>query len=366
VATAADTPPGRYEGTLTLTANGQPTTLPVTIEVLPIAFPPAPFTWYSYASVPYWYHAGSPAWRAAFTALMRNEAEHGATMVSIAPAITCQGDPPTFDFTLVDWQLDTADALYREAGRPPPRYYQYAPRKLPPSDDARFQRAYAEALTPRLRAAGRWERFYLKVGDEPGDIVAWGKLAAPYRAGGLQTTTAHATRYDLAPVVGTMSAWCPNYEHDLELPLLRERQAAGDPFWWYICTVPSTRITGQPVDTLPFYWLTALWRLDGGHSYAALSPPDGGPEGTGVPFRYDHGLAWRILFLPDGTLLDSTRREYEAEAIRDAELLRLAGERGAALAAPLIPGKYRYTRDAAAWSAVRQQLYDLAAAPRGF
>lgn len=93
---------------------------------------------------------------------------------------------------------------------------------------------------------------------------------------------------------------------------------------------PLQCVTGQLVDTLAFYWLTAKWEFAGGHSY-------GGPERTGPAFRYDHGLAFRMLFLPDGTLLDTTRREMESEGIVDCLLIKgvqkqIAAMNGAAAA----------------------------------
>lgn len=360
VATEPTTPPGVYEGTVTVTVNKTSHQLPVRVEVLAATLPPSPHCWYSYAHVPYWYQPGTEAWREAFRQLIQNEAVHGATMVSIDGAISWQGEPPIFDFSLVDWQLQTADELYDQAGLSPPSYKLHAPRDLHHGGDA-LATAFSRTLAQRLRDQGRFHRFYLKVGDEPRDIEAWRELAEPYAAGGLQITTAHSTYYDLSTVSGIMTAWCPNYQHQVQdHPFLRERQAAGDPFWWYICTYPSTRITALPVDTLPFYWFTADWRLDGGHSYAALSPQPTGPESTGVPFRYDHGLSWRIAFLPDGALIDSVRREYEAEAIHDAELIRQVRELAEPLLRQLLPGKYTYSRDPAEWDQVRRQLYDLA------
>ena len=242
--------------------------------------------------------------------------------------------------------------------------------------------AFAEQLTTALRRTGRWARYYQKVGDEPGDVAKWVAAAVPYKKGGLKihTTTgfteisSKTAETDRRAAVGVTDAWCPNYEHNVFHPFMVERRQAGDEMWWYMCTCPSTRITGQLLDTLAFYWLTAKWDFAGGHSYGGLCPPDGGPEGTGLAFRYDHGLAFRMLFLPDGTLLDTTRREMESEGILDCLLIKSAqrkikgltrqkadeyGRRLDGILHSVVPYGRGYAETTAPWEKARADLYRL-------
>jgi hypothetical protein len=115
-------------------------------------------------------------------------------------------------------------------------------------------------------------------------------------------------------------------------------------------------------------------------SYAAHSLSPHSTETSPVPFRYEHGLSHRLLFLPDGTLLDTWRRELEGDGIRDnmliehirgriAEMRRqpAARARADALMAKLdallervVPYKYGYANTLEAWQNARGELYDLA------
>ena len=189
--------------------------------------------------------------------------------------------------------------------------------------------------------------------------------------------TCHNTSYpDMGVGTGLLEPWCPNYEHEVWKPFLRERQAHGDKVWWYECGVPATRITGTPIDNLPFYWLTAKWRLDGSLNYAALHATKG--SSMPVPFRYEHGMDHRVVIERDGRLLDTPRRELEADGIRDLALLEWVREEIASLEAAspaqavalsarldaavesVVPYRIGYPQDPATWFEARDTLYDIA------
>ena len=318
---------------------------------------------------------------------LTNEGKEKIEVVS-ARAFTdpAQKWPFTVDFSRIDRQFDLFEQEYRAVGKPLPAFLcmgadlRQIDRDLfdeggnaPPL----IARVFAEQCSAHLKQTGRADRFYLKVADEPGDIAVWTASAKPYHEGGLRTMTCHSDRYpDIDVAVGTMDPWCPNYQHNIAKPFFRDRQKAGDAFWWYCCGVPGTRLTGGPTENLPFYWLTAKWRLDGAMNYAAMHSSD---YSMPVPFRYEHGMDHRIVFLADGRCLDTTRRELESEGIHDLKLIefiraRTAAARAAGKAADVeqiesalaktiesvVPYKYGYPNTPEPWNKARATLYDLA------
>ena len=390
--TPSDAAPGTYRSTVEVRAGGRTATVPLTIRVLPLVLPPiGRINSYSYSSVVHWFNHGTARHRAALESLYANEAEHGLSMVTLhRHPLTCtlEGGRPVFDFAALDHQADAAEAAYTSRGLPLPAFYHpYPNRELSDAtsrlyatfDAARVKEAtlaFSRQLAEHLRKQRRWARFYIKIADEPRDFDKWLEQARPFKDGGLQVTTAHSTRAGIEKLIGTIDAWCPNYQHDIFCKPLRQRQRGGhEPLWWYMCGVPPTRLTGRLVDNLPFYWLTPKWDYDGAHSYAGLTA-----SGLAkVPFRYDHGMDFRMLLLPDGSIIDSVRRELESDGIRDCLLLyrvkdrirelRKAGneKRADALAARLdallhsvVPYRYGYADKPQQWDAARARLYRLA------
>lgn len=392
--TPANAAPGEYHGEIVVRVDKGTKRVPITVTVLPVTVPTGEdCTFYSYSHVPYWWHLGSETYTKALERLYRNEAEHRLSMVTVDPAAftwRLVDGSNTFDFSQLMGEMALAEGVYKEAGQPPPPFFGSPDPRVPfmailsgqnikvdAESLGRISADFAVQLTAKLKETGRWSRYYQKVADEPGaKMEQWVASAKPYRDGGLKVTTAHAVVPQNALAAGVMSAWCPNYEHDLFDPFLRSRQKAGDPLWWYMCGVPSTRITGQLHDSLAFYWLTAKWNFDGAHSYGGSCMPSSGPEGSGMPFRFDHGLAFRMVFLPDGTLLDTTRREMESEGIIDCLLIKaaqkkIAGMRGDAAAEygrrleailhAVVPYKRDYANAPAPWEKARAELYLLLA-----
>ncbi len=287
------------------------------------------------------------------------------------------------DFSLLGRQLDLMDAAYKRRGLPLPTYILQDPPSLGLLSQALFGVSsggwrsiagfYARELVAFLKETGREKRLLFKVGDEPADIAVWAESAKPFHEEGLRTMTCHGDRYpNIAIATGLMNPWVPNYQHNINLPFFQERKKAGDPLWWYICGVPVTRLTGSPIENLPFYWLTAKWGLDGAMNYAAMHASD---FVMPVPFRYEHGMDHRILFLPDGSVLDTTRRELEGDGIRDMELLFAiqrqigtmtdsakaedARSRLKTLLEKMVPYKYGYPEDPQTWLDARSALYSM-------
>lgn len=294
------------------------------------------------------------------------------------------GDQPfRIDFSLLERQLDLIDGVYRQRNLPLPSFILQTSSDINPLSSALLGISdgghsvagiYARELAAFLKKTGRSDRLMLKVADEPRDIAVWARTAKPYHDGGLRTMTCHSDRYpDIDTAIGLMNPWVPNYQHKVDLPFFKERKAAGDPLWWYICGVPVTRLTGSPIENLPFYWLTAKWDLQGAMNYAAMGASN---FTMPVPFRYEHGMDHRILFFPDGSVLDTTRRELEGDGIRDMELIfairrqletlpdkaRAAaiGSRLDALLARMVPYKYGYPEDPQTWFDARRDLYAMA------
>jgi hypothetical protein len=109
-------------------------------------------------------------------------------------------------------------------------------------------------------------------------------------------------------------------------------------------------------------------------TYAALHASE---SSMPVPFRYENGQAHRVVFLPDGTLLDSPRRELEGEGLSDLKLIefiRSAIDRGPhssqgrqalreeleAVLSRVAPDKDHLSLEPRAWESARNELYDLA------
>jgi|GEM_PF-2951742 len=298
-----------------------------------------------------------------------------------------------FDFTRTLRQMDLFEAAYRDAGLSLPSFRLHVSSVLAQMitgpvfgvghwhyGGGGIATDFVAQFKEQLKTAGRDERTILKVSDEPKTLTQWAEAARPYKEGGLRVMTAHYSgRPDVKDAVGIMNPWCPNYEHDLSDAVIRQRQKAGDKVWWYQCGVPATRLTGKPVDNLPIYWLTAKWHLDGVANYAALGAKESGPEGSSIPYRYDHGMGFRMNFLPDGRLIDTPRRELEAEGIRDYMLiecirdaiarLRSAGQADTAARletaldetiSSVVVGIRGYPTTAAPWLKARERLYEIA------
>jgi hypothetical protein len=296
--------------------------------------------------------------------------------------------PVTLDFSKWDRFMNLCEDEFEVLDAGPPTFLgrtgeivgDLARELVGAADGGAAARIFAEQYSSHLAETGRAGRFMLKVSDEPRDFLRWTRQARPYKEGGLRTMTCHSGNYDnIEAGAGIMDPWCPHYSHDVFRPFFQERRKSGDDVWWYICGSPSTRIIAQPYMSLPFYWATARWGFTGGMSYSAHSHSPHSPESSPVPFRYEHGLNHRVMYLPDGTMLDTYRRELESEGIRDnmliehirkltAQLLQAGRTQAAetiraevdAVLDDVVPFRKRYSYRPQEWFAARNKLYNLA------
>ena len=367
----ANTPPGRYQGSVEVEVDGTKQTLPFALDVMAGTLRPGILDFNDYAVMPYYYHHTERMRRDRLN-LLRNQADHGISMViprvwlERRPAFG-EGGASRFDFGFVDEYVEDADRVYAEADYPPPLIFFSLPdgklKTLAQGEKrpyAEVAAEYARALKDHLAASPKLEkRFYCSLGDEVSSVLdRWLEEAAIYSEAGLKLFVTHADPR-MEPVV---DAWVPNYAHQLyDTPYLAEALREGKKrAWWYACAGggPNTRFTGQPVDFLPQYWLTAKWGLDGTLSNAAMHTTAWGHP---VPYRVEHGSDTRILYLPDGAVFDTLRREFEAEGIRDALLLYPLRDHPEIRAdlARTVPSKWQYSRRPGDYDAVREKAYSL-------
>jgi hypothetical protein len=320
------------------------------------------------------------------TQFLRFSAEEGAAVSVEKVVLFREGGPVMrFDFAALDREMQIYEEEYRSFGLSPRFIVHSGPRLNQAA--AEFSGIYkydlggsARLLGPALRAHlatnGRLERTLLKIDDEPRSFEIWASHARRFRDAGLRTMTCHTgDAPSFQSVTGLMNPWCPNYTTDPLKPFFKERQKQGDQLWWYTYGPPNMRITGARADNLAFHWLTAKYGFDGEMTFAALHASR---DTMPVPFRYENGQSHRVAFLPDGRLLDTPRRELEAEGINDIKLIELVRQASKALAgrAPkegrailaeldrvlrdLLPDRYTYSVEPNDWEAARSTLYDLA------
>jgi hypothetical protein len=130
-----------------------------------------------------------------------------------------------------------------------------------PEHEAAFTR-YASAVQAHLEEAGWLDEAYIYWFDEPGrrdyEFVRDGmeliQRAAP-------KLTRMLTEHPTPDLYGAVDLWClPTYALDPDL--VRQRQAAGEEIWWYLCTAPKAPYATLFLDhfgTEIRLWLWETW-----------------------------------------------------------------------------------------------------------
>ncbi len=368
VRTDVNTPPGLYTGTVKVDIDGTVRNLPFHVEVVNGVLPHGSLNFNDYAVMPYYYH-DTPRMRKDFAALLGNMAEHGVNMPIIKGEDsldwTIKGNSAKFDFTRTKEMFDLADREFTKAGMPPPQFFYTVPQRtlsfiasqerIP---EEKVFAEYARQFRAFLDKNKLYDRVWCSLGDEvTGVIDQWVKTAKIFKDGGLRIWVTHA--HEKMDAVN--AAWCPNWEHKvLDMPQIAEAlRTKKKPVWWYTCGGggPTQTITRYLHYGLPVYWITAKWRLDGAFYNAGLHTSEWGYP---IPFRRAGGWDTLVYFLPDGTLLDSIRREVQSEGIHDALLLKARRDAPGTeeILAEIVPFKWGFERNPANWDKARKKIYE--------
>ncbi len=176
-------------------------------------------------------------------------------------------------------------------------------------DSAKYQAMFADQvrqLEQHLREKGWLEMAYIYWFDEPDpkdyDFVRRGMQRLKQYAPGLRRML---TEQPEEPLFGAADIWCPvtpNYDHELA----ERRRAAGEHFWWYVCTGPKapfcTLFIDHPATELRV-WLWQTWqrKIDGilvwssNYWTSSAAFPDGFQDPYEDPMGYVSGY-----FTPEG------------------------------------------------------------------
>ena len=235
-------------------------------------------------------------------------------------------------------------------------------------------RKWLEWFLPRLRRhlkARGWLRLWWQhVRDEPGGIIEdYEAIREAVRELAPEFRTIDALG---GPIVKGCDCWVPLLpalkEHG---DFFRERQAAGDTVWTYVCCGPTGRYANRFTDQKTvlsrlIFWIMAKWGVTGylhwGYNWSALPIseidsttflPSQGPVQSGdvcVVYPGPHGPH------------DSIRWEQQREGIQDYELLRLLAKRdpdkAAKICSSIVRDIDRYNTGTAAFRAARRDLLE--------
>ncbi|MFW6159169.1 MAG: DUF4091 domain-containing protein, partial [Planctomycetota bacterium] len=167
----------------------------------------------------------------------------------------------------------------------------------------------------------------------------------------------------------SITIWCPHIDC-LDDEFLRERQAAGDEVWWYICCsakhpYPNFLIDYPNIDSRVPFWM--LWKY-GATGFAYWTVNWWNEDPFTDPHSYPHAVGDGMLVYPgsDGPV-NSIRWEITLEGAQDYEYLalldRLAGEDEHARAAlarveDVARSTTEYTTDPAVLLSAREEVGD--------
>jgi hypothetical protein len=238
-----------------------------------------------------------------------------------------------------------------------------------------FGRQYLTALKAHLVEKGWWDEWWMTLGDEPHTEGHWStmrraydELVVPY-APGMRMSSPHFTQPQPGTFEGRVKVYVPQLDQfAAHTDYYRDRQAAGDEVWTYVCTVPRgdffNRFIELPLARSRFlhwynfgagvtgtlHWAYSNWK------HGVFDPSVGLPPG-------DNAIVW-----PDpinGTVLGTLRHDATRDGIEEYELLALIARtdpaRARALATAVAPGPTMGAHDTVALQARHNALVRAAA-----
>ncbi|MGQ9914874.1 MAG: glycoside hydrolase domain-containing protein [Thermogutta sp.] len=279
---------GKYRGTLRMTAEGWKLDVPIRLQVWNFALPErnhietafgfSPDTAFRYHNV-----TGEADRRQVLDLYYRNFAQHRISPYDPVPLdhfsvrFEPEADPPRaiLDFSRFDPAMARAVEEYRFTGiRLPIQgmgggtfHARYEPSLAGLGEDSpKYQAMFADQvrqLEQHLREKGWLDMAYVYWFDEPDpkdyEFVRNGMERLKKYAPGLRRML---TEEPVKELFGAVDLWCPvtpNYNHEIA----KSRRAAGERFWWYVCTGPKapycTLFIDHPATELRV-WLWQTWQ----------------------------------------------------------------------------------------------------------
>ncbi len=403
----ANTRPGTYTGTITLTGDGAQATVPLIIEVSPAMLPnyrTLNFSnWFNIETIAD-YH-GLTQWSERYWNMLATYAQFMANYrmntirSQINRLIICHDDGTghyTFDFSRFDRWVELFQSVGAigtiEGGHLcgrlswegsnyyvwyPPVYNPDGTRKTMPTTVATSAQArsfYSQllpALRDHLRQKGWLDRYIQHVGDEP-----ISQSAASYR-GVAAIVREYAPEFKIIDAVqttnliGAIDILVPqSHEYNDNALFYESRKSAGEQVWFYTCLTPKgqymNRFLDYPLlDVRLLHWMNFKYGLPGylhwgfnfwhgdpftniednwGSTTTAFSPPG------------DSHIVYKGINGP----LSSIRLEALRDGIEDYELLTLLAKQDPVFARQICDAVVRtmtdYVRDPATFRAIRAQI----------
>lgn len=231
---------------------------------------------------------------------------------------------------------------------------------------------YLRDITAHLKERGWFDAAYLEAFDDaPADgqtndviqrLYALAKEVCPDLPRMMNLCT---SAEGFKPLVGFLDIWGPMPHYLADYDFYRERQAAGDQVWWYVCYAPEPPLPNflipQPaLDHRILFWLAWKNRIDG-FFYWGLNhwtrhrrvkenvepnPAKRWPNRPWFPAGWGDG--YLIYPGPDGRPLSSIRLEVIRDGLEDYEYLYLLKQQAEAVKVPATEAQRAWLAEAEA------------------
>lgn len=319
----ASAPAGDYLGVLRLTAEGWSASVPLKLHVWDFVLPHVPYTQSGFGlsegTIARYHGLKTEAdRRAVFAKYMQSFANHRISPYDPAPfddmriRFLPDAEPPRVevDFDRFDQAMQEAfnrfnisSFVLRIPGMGGGTFHERREGELgghragTPAYEAMFS-SMVRQIQDHLAARGWLERAYVYWFDEPEP------RDYEFVRAGMERLHRHApkirrmlTEEPVEALFGAVDLWCPvtpNYKHEIA----EQRRAAGEHFWWYICTGPKapfcTLFIDKPATELRV-WLWQTWqrRIEGILIWQTnwWTSPEAYPDGLQNP--YEDPMSWQ-------------------------------------------------------------------------
>jgi len=375
------TAPGAYTGTVSVTADGVTSKVPLRVKVHAVTVPNARTLYVTnwlftdkFAS----YH-GVTKWSEGFWKILgeyaRFMADHRQNVVltPLMELITGADDGNgnlTFEFSKFDrwveifkkagvqyiegshlggrgdWEAADFDGSWPQITKPDGTLVQFLGMKTTSDEERKFLSQFLPAIQKHLEEKGWLDTYMQHLVDEPipANAESYKKLSAVVKEFAPKFRIMDACM--AKEIAGAIDIWVPlTSEYDVSKDFFIQRQKAGDEVWFYTCLAPKGKYMNRFIDypllatrllhwanfkygvTGYLHWGFNFWPAD---PYKDLEPNWGGS--TFLPPGDSH-----IVYPGKHTLLSSIRMEAMRDGLEDFEMLQLLAKRN--------PGKAREISD---------------------